>query len=56
MLEMRKELETMIGLKLDHIPDEKINEWMGFIKDPFPALKSDVIYGIKRAVVLNQVI
>ena len=55
MLEMRNELESMIGLKLNHIPDEKIIQWMDWIKDPFPALKSDVIYAIKRAVILNQI-
>ena len=56
MLEMRNELELMIGLKLDHIPDEKIIEWVDWIKDPFPLLKSDVIHTIKNAVILNQVL
>ena len=54
MLEIRKELESMIGLKLDHIPDEKIIDWMFRIEHPFPVLKSDVIYAIKRVVILNQ--
>ena len=53
---MRNELELMIGLKLDHIPDEKIIEWVDWIKDPFPLLKSDVIHTIKNAVILNQVL
>ena len=52
---MRNELELMIGLKLDHIPDEKIIQWMGWIKDPFPQLKSDIIRGIRNAVISNQV-
>ncbi len=56
MLETRNELELLIGLKLDHIPDEKIVQWAGWIKDPFPLLKSEVIHGIKNAVILNQVI
>lgn len=56
MLEMRNELELMIGLKLDNIPNEKIIEWMDWIKDPFPLLKSDVIYTIKKAIILNQVL
>lgn len=56
MVEMRNELELMIGLKLDHIPDEQIIKWVGWIKDPFPLLKSEVIHGIKNAVILNQVL
>lgn len=53
---MRNELELMIGLKLDHISDEKVAEWMAWYKDPFPLLKSDVLRTIKNAVILNQVI
>ena len=45
---MRNELELMIGLKLDHIPDEKIIQGMGYIKDPFPELKSDEIREFKK--------
>ena len=56
MVETRNELELMIGLKLDHIPDEQIIKWVGWIKDPFPLLKSEVIQGIKNAVILNQVL
>ena len=56
MLEMRNELELLIGLKLDNIPDEKVIEWAGWIKDPFPLLKSDVIRTIKYAVITNQIL
>ena len=55
-VEMRNELELMIGLKLDNIPDEKVIQWAGWINDPFPLLKSEVIQGIKKAVILNQVL
>ena len=56
MLEMRNELELLIGLKLDNIPDEKVIEWAGWIKDPFPLLKSDVIRTIRYAVFSNQIL
>ncbi len=56
MVETRNELELMIGLKLNHIPDEKIIQWSGWIKDPFPLLKSEVIHGIKNEIILNQVL
>ena len=55
-VEMRNELELMIGLKLDNIPDEKVIQWAGWINDPFPLLKSEVIQGIRKAVILNQVL
>ena len=56
MLEMRQELESLIGLKLDHIPDEQIIQWMRRVKHPFPELKSDIIYAIKKRVILNQIL
>ena len=56
MLEMRNELELLIGLKLDNIPDEKVIEWAGWIKDPFPLLKSDVIQTIRYVVFSNQIL
>ena len=56
MLEMRNELELLIGLKLDNIPDEKVIEWAGWIKDPFPLLKSDAIQAIRYAVISNQIL
>ena len=55
-LEMRNELELLIGLKLDNIPDEKVIQWTGWIKDPFPELKSDVIRAIRYAVFSNQIL
>lgn len=56
MLEIRNELELLIGLKLDNIPDEKVIQWTGWINDPFPLLKSEVIQGIRNAVILNRVL
>lgn len=55
-MKTRNELELLIGLRLNNIPDEKINEWIKWYNDPFPLLKSDVIKAIKNTVILNQVI
>lgn len=56
MLEIRNELELLIGLRLDNIPDEIVLKWARMIKDPFPLLKSEVIHGIRKMVILNQIL
>ena len=53
-LDIRNRMESMIELKLDHIPDRQIIHWWHWVKHPFPESQSDVIRALKIAVFYRQ--